>query len=89
MSRLLVAASTALLLFGAACSTPCEELAEKRCACLPTTTERDACERRAADQRSKRAPTDQDEDRCEALLDRCDCRKLDTPEGKRACGLAE
>lgn len=89
MSRFVALASILLLLGITACSTPCEELAEKRCACLPTTSERDACERRAADQRSKRPPSDKDEDRCEDLLPGCDCNKLGTSEGKRACGLAE
>lgn len=89
MSRFIALASILLLLGATSCSTPCEELAEKRCACLPTTSERDACERRAADQRSKRPPSDADEDRCDALLAGCDCHQLGTREGKRACGLAE
>lgn len=78
-----------LALLGWACSTPCEELAEERCSCKSTTSERDSCERLAADQRSKNPPSDADEKRCEGFLKTCDCRRLDTAEGKRACGLAE
>mgnify|MGYP001320360443 FL=1 len=81
-----------LLLFATSlggCATPCEELAEKRCSCEPTITERNACENRAEQQRSRRPPTSADEDRCEALLETCSCDRLRTAEGKRACGLAE
>lgn len=76
-------------LLASGCSTPCEELAAEICRCEPTLGRRDACERRAAEQRSRRPPTDADEKRCERLLDTCNCRTIDTPEGKRACGLAE
>lgn len=73
----------------AACTTPCEELAEKRCACAPTVAEKNACENRAEQQRSRNPPTDADEERCESFLRTCDCSRLRTAEGKRDCGLAE
>jgi len=72
-----------------ACSTPCEELAEKICACEGSTSARDACERRASQQSDANQPSQAEQDRCERLLDTCDCNTLDTAAGKRACGLAE
>lgn len=71
------------------CTTPCEELAERRCACAPTISERNACENRAEQQRAREPPTDADEERCEAFLETCDCARLRTAQGKRDCGLAE
>lgn len=78
-----------LLLSLAACATPCEELAERRCSCEATSSERTACENRAEQQRSQHPPTDADEARCEDFLRTCDCESLRSAEGKRACGLAE
>lgn len=71
------------------CSTPCEELAEKICACEGTLSARNACERRARQQQDSNPPSDATQDRCEKLLVTCDCNVLDTAAGKRACGLAE
>lgn len=73
----------------AACSTPCEELAERICGCEPTTTARDNCERRASDVQDARGTSDAEQERCESFLDSCDCHALDTAAGKRACGIAE
>ena len=76
-----------LLLAG--CSTPCEELAAEICACEPSRSARDACERRAGQQADASEPSDAEQNRCERLIDTCDCHVLDTAAGKRACGLAE
>jgi len=73
----------------AACSTPCEELAELRCSCEATVSERTACENRAERQRSRHPPSDADEERCEQFLRTCDCSRIHTAQGKRDCGLAE
>jgi len=73
----------------AACATPCEELAERLCACAETVADRNACENRAEQQRQRHPPTAADEERCETFLRTCDCSRLGTAEGKRACGLAE
>lgn len=89
MKRAVILAALALAPLLAACSTPCEELASKVCACEPTRRAVDACERRATQQESARAPTAAEENRCEALVDSCDCNALATAAGKRACGLAE
>lgn len=73
----------------AACSTPCEDLAAKICACESSTTSRDACERRASDLQDRRGTSDSEQNRCDKFVDTCDCHALDTAAGKRACGLAE
>ncbi|AKU92427.1 hypothetical protein [Vulgatibacter incomptus] len=86
---LLAAAISTLLVVGAGCATPCEELAAKICSCQPTTATRDACERRANQQKASNPPGNAGEKRCEALLETCDCHALDTAAGKRACGEAE
>lgn len=72
-----------------ACSTPCEDLAEKICACEPSSTSRNACERRASELQSSRGTSDAEQDRCDSFIGNCDCNALDTAAGKRACGLAE
>jgi hypothetical protein len=87
--RSLVLALLAALPFLASCSTSCEELAEKICACEATSTARDQCERRAGDLQDARGTSDAEQERCESFLDTCDCYALDTAAGKRACGLAE
>jgi hypothetical protein len=73
----------------AACSTPCEDLAAKICGCEASTALRDACERRASDLQDQRGTSDAEQNRCDKLVDTCDCHALDTAAGKRACGLAE
>ena len=78
-----------LLMAGAGCSTPCEDLARKICSCQPGQTAIDSCNRRASDQNGKTPPSDDAEKLCQDLLDGCDCHALTTPEGQRACGLAE
>ncbi|MFN7131666.1 MAG: hypothetical protein ACK4N5_06260 [Myxococcales bacterium] len=70
------------------CKSPCVQLAEKVCECLPRGTERDQCNRQAADQARLVQLTPEQEEQCEALLDRCDCTQLNTIEGKQACGWA-
>ena len=86
---LAITAALLAALAGAACSTPCEELAAEICACEPSRAERDQCERRASRQADVTQPTEADQRRCERLLETCDCHVLDTAAGKRACGLAE
>lgn len=87
--RALALALLVALPFLAACSTPCEDLAEKICACEVTTTAREACERRASDLQDRRGTSDSEQNRCDEFVDGCDCNALDTAAGKRACGLAE
>jgi len=89
-TRLLAAALlAATALFAGACSSDCEELAEKICACEPTRTQVDACKRRAAERESKTDPGASAQERCASLVDSCNCHALGTAAGDRACGLAE
>lgn len=85
LSLLLLAASTLML---GACKSPCRALSEKLCECTDNSLDRDACIREAANEESRVAPTAEDQDRCEALIEQCDCNRIDTLEGKQACGLA-
>ncbi|MBM4378432.1 MAG: hypothetical protein FJ086_03910 [Deltaproteobacteria bacterium] len=82
---LLLVAGTPLL---AGCKGPCRQLSEKLCECSANSTERTACLQRAASEESRIAVQAEDEVRCESLLDACDCRLVDTPEGKQRCGLS-
>ena len=70
------------------CKGPCRQLSEKLCECSATSTEKTACLQRAASEESRIAVQPGDEVRCESLLESCDCRLIDTPEGKQRCGLA-
>lgn len=86
MRRILL---TALLSVGLeACASDCLKLAQKLCDCESTATERDTCNAAASSQKSLIDLTAADEEACSAALDSCDCRQLDTPEGKAACALA-
>jgi len=86
------AALTFLLLAGTpaltGCKGPCRQLSEKLCECSANSTEKTACLQRAANEEGRIAVQPEDEVRCESLLESCDCRLTDTPEGKQRCGLA-
>lgn len=71
-----------------ACKTTCRELSEKLCECALNSVEKQACQQRAADEEARVEPTAEDEIACEAKLEACDCRAIETEEGKKACGLA-
>jgi hypothetical protein len=88
LSRLpaLLAFVAALILSG--CKGPCRQLTEKLCECSQTTLEREACLRQASAEDSRVSPSAEDEAVCRELLPGCDCRIIDTPEGKKACGLS-
>lgn len=83
--------ASALLISG--CKTPCRQLSEKLCDCTSSTSERTSCLQVAANKESAVGTsvlvTAEDQDRCEALINECDCRLLDTPAGKMRCGYAE
>jgi hypothetical protein len=42
----------------------------------------------ASNEDSRIGPTSEDNARCQALLNECDCHLTNTPQGKIACGLA-
>jgi hypothetical protein len=71
-----------------ACASDCLKLAQRICDCQPTATQRDTCNTEASSQKSLINLTAADEAACSAALDSCDCRQLNTPEGKVACAQA-
>ncbi|MFO0597892.1 MAG: hypothetical protein U0228_21500 [Myxococcaceae bacterium] len=86
----IVVAALALVLAGTGCKTSCRRLSEKLCDCTTSTTEKTSCLQVAANKESTAIVVSQeDQDRCEALIDSCDCRLVDTPAGKARCGWAE
>lgn len=88
MMRALSFFAVAALLCLSGCKGSCRQLSEKLCECSANSTEKTACLQRAANEESRIAVQPADEARCEELLDGCDCRLVDTPEGKQRCGLA-
>jgi hypothetical protein len=83
---LLVVALPALAL--SACKGNCRQLSEKMCDCALNTVDKDSCLQRVASSEGVNPPTPADEAACAKLKDTCDCRLIDTPEGKVRCGLA-
>lgn len=83
---LLIIAVAAALSLG--CKSPCRQLSEKLCECATSTAERENCLRGVQQRESNFEATDADQQVCQSLLDQCDCNEIDTPEGKRNCGLA-
>ena len=80
------------VLAAAACATPCEELGHRLCRCVPSGSQRNACEDSVDRQLADANP---DEGFCEDKLDTCEepsgqdfCTWILTEEGKVACGLA-
>ena len=86
MRSLLVVAFAALALTG--CKSKCRQLSEKLCDCSINTAEKDSCLRRASNAEGISPPTADDEAYCDGLLTKCDCRLVDTAQGKVNCGLA-
>ncbi|NVJ23039.1 MULTISPECIES: hypothetical protein [Myxococcus] len=70
------------------CKGACRELSEKLCDCSINSVEKELCLQDAAQEESRVEPTPEDEVICEAKLEGCDCKKIETPEGKRECGIA-
>lgn len=90
--RLLLILLAALTLAG--CKSACRQLSEQLCSCAVNSVERDACLRSASAAEGSNPPSTEDETFCLGLLrppagtPGCDCRLLDTKEGKIRCGLA-
>lgn len=77
---------TVLTMLG--CKSPCRQLSERQCECLQSSFERNTCLQRVATLESTATVTVEDSARCAELVEQCDCRLVDTPEGKRKCGYA-
>lgn len=98
MRRALLAIAFALSSALTACGSPCQDLGERICKCLPEGITRENCERAVEEQveDGNPRPGSDDQDFCEAKLSTCPdpdddpaaCDRLETNEGKVACGLA-
>lgn len=84
--RFLLVILCAFALYG--CKGNCRQLSEQMCDCQLNTVDKNACLQRVASSEGVNPPTPQDEARCAELKPGCDCRLIDTPEGKARCGLA-
>ncbi len=86
-SFLLLCAASALLL-SSSCKSGCRQLTEKLCDCAPTTADRNACLTQAASVDANTPTSNEDNAVCSELYPQCDCRLIDTAQGKVRCGLA-
>lgn len=90
--RLVLIFIAALTLAG--CKSACRQLSEQLCNCAVNSVERDACLRSASAAEGSNPPSAEDETFCLGLLrppegvQGCDCRLIDTKQGKIRCGLA-
>jgi hypothetical protein len=88
MKQLLVVLSIAFVAGLSGCKGPCRQLSERQCDCQASSFDRNTCLQRAATNESTFVPTAGDNQRCAELVEKCDCRLIDTPEGKQKCGFA-
>ena len=99
MKKTFAAVCAAALLGLTGCGSPCQDLGDRICDCQPSGTLRDNCKAGVKNQISSGAeqPTEEDQARCQALLETCVdraepwrevCNFIQTPEGKVACGLS-
>jgi hypothetical protein len=70
------------------CKGKCRQLSEKLCECGENSAVRDRCNREASAAEGVNPPTDADEAFCASKINGCDCRVVDTAQGKVNCGLA-
>jgi hypothetical protein len=86
----------ALAVAAAGCSSPCQELGDRICNCLPEGTGRTNCQTGVKNRLKAAKPSSAQEDFCNATLDTCPdpgstsnaCDLLNTCQGKVNCGLA-
>jgi len=88
MRTLGVLLSVAVLALAAGCKGNCRQLAEKLCECKTNSTEKNSCLTAASQDESSYPPDAEQDQTCGALLEQCDCRLIDTPEGRVRCGLS-
>lgn len=98
MRRTALALALSLSAALTACSSPCQDLGTRICKCLPEGVSRENCERAVEDQvdSGNPKPGGDDQDFCEEKLKTCPdpdddaamCDRLETEQGKQACGLA-
>ena len=72
----------------AGCKGNCRKLSERLCDCAASTSAKDSCLARAANEDGRVTTTPADDTLCSQLLQVCDCHTIDTQQGKVNCGLA-
>lgn len=100
MSKVVLLA--ALLLAASGCKDACLQLADQICSCEPDDTSKQNCTAQAKTNESIYPVSSSDESRCQSKLDMAQCNcgsqdspaqvaaccaRLNTPEGREACGL--
>jgi hypothetical protein len=89
-------AALALSLGAAGCSTPCRDLGERICKCVPEGQTRTACNNDVKARVAESAPNADQQSYCSDLLGSCPdpdkdgeaCNFMQTCPGKVACGMA-
>ena len=71
---------------GIGCTSPCRQLADEICACEFNSVAEAACIQEIEANNNIREPTNEENERCEMLLDTCTCDALER-EDFVACGL--
>ena len=72
----------------AACEHPCLTLAKKVCNCEEVASDAEDCKSRVTAEKNNIDISDSQKAFCEAKLDTCTCKDLNTPVGQAKCGLA-
>jgi hypothetical protein len=98
MRRIALAVTLLVAAALSGCGSPCQDLGNRICKCQPEGNSREICERAVDEQveDGNPKPGGDDQDFCEQKLRSCPdpdddpamCERLDTAEGKQACGLA-
>jgi hypothetical protein len=70
------------------CKSNCRQLSEKLCDCAANTNDKTLCLQSVSTREQNNPPTAANEAACQPLIATCDCRLIDTPQGKANCGLA-
>ena len=78
-----------LALLGSGCGSACEDLANKICNCQPTRSKIDRCKITVDSATRNLELSDEEEDRCQSILDSglCSCEALSAGDFA-SCGLA-
>ena len=71
-----------------ACEHPCLTLAKKVCNCEEVASDAEDCKSRVTAEKNNIDISDSQKAFCEAKLDTCTCKDLNTPIGQAKCGLA-
>ena len=75
-------------LFSAGCGSACKDLANRICECQPTRAKQEQC-KKAIDAANKNLdPSDEEENRCDKLMQACTCELIRSGNYHSQCGLS-